>query len=368
MKLARNVLLLLASSLVALFAVELAVRLFFRAEIDAERIAEANARTSFGAFTRPSRVPGLVYELKPGTRLAWGGLPLLAISDGGPYRINEEGEKEVPADAARLAVLGDSTSFGWRVPFAASYPEVLRRTLEERLGRPIAMRNFSVPGYNSEQERIVFEQRVLPWRPDLVVLHYDHNDWEPAIREKPPTYLDPAYGDNPLGSALVKLVARRLRVARETRRHHELLALEHRLFEGYAYQGPLYDRHLEELSRIAETASARGIPVICLVFDAYLERSEEPLESEHYRLLHRGLAATLADQGYFVLELFHPYQKLMAAEGWKDLSPLWIGPEDAHPNETGHGLIAQALTQFILGNTALKDSLSRPAADGRIPP
>lgn len=358
MKPIRNVLLLLASSIVALLAAELAVRIFFRAEVDAGLIAEANAATSFGAFTRPSALAGLSYELRPGTRLGWNDLPLIAISDRGPYRVDESGEGEAPDAAPRLAVVGDSTSFGWRVAFGDAYPELLRRALEERLGRPVAMRNFSVPGYNSEQERIVFEARVLPWRPDLVVLHYDHNDWEPAVREKPPTYLEASYGDNPLHSALVKLLARRLRVAREIRRHAALRGLEHRLHQGYAYEGPLYDRHLEELARMAGAASTRGIPLVCLVFDAYLERAEKPLESEHYRLLHRDFAATLGKRGWFVLELFHPYQKLMASEGWDDLSPLWIAPDDAHPNEAGHSLIAQALTQYILGNAPLRDSLS----------
>lgn len=358
-----NLLLLLASSLVALLAAELGVRLVFRSEVDARRLAEANARTSFGAFTRPSRLPGLVYELRPGTRFAWNELPRIAISSGGPYRVGEDGEAEVTADAARVAVVGDSTSFGWGVPFDAAYPEVLRHALEDRLGRPVALRNFSVPGYNSEQERIVFAEHVLPWRPRLVVLHYDHNDWEPAIREKPPTYLDPAYGDNPLRSALLKLLARRLWIAGARRVYERTRGLEHRLHEGYAYEGPLYDRHLEALGGIAGAAAARGIPVVCLVFDADLERAAEPLESAHYRLLHRGLAAELTARGFFVLELFHPYRKLMAAEGWEDLSPLWLAPDDAHPNEAGHGLIAQALAQFILGNAPLAESLSRPVVD-----
>lgn len=358
-----HLLLFMASSLVGLLLAEVAVRVFFRAEVDAGLIAERNARTSFGAFTRPSGDPALVYELRPGTRLAWNELPLLAISDRGPYRVGEDGEREVPAGALRVAVIGDSTSFGWRVPFDAAYPEVLRRSLEARLARPVAVRNFSVPGYNSEQERIVCERQALPWRPHLLLLHYDHNDWEPAIREKPATYLDPAYGDNPLRSALVKLLARRLRIARETAQRRRLAALEHRFCGDYAYAGPLYDRHLEQLGRIADEASAREIPVLCLVFDAFLSRAEEPLASEHYRLLHRDLVARLTGLGCHVLELYHPYQRLMADQGWQDLSPLWIAPDDAHPNELGHELIAQALTQYVLGDAALRERLAAEARE-----
>jgi lysophospholipase L1-like esterase len=353
-RIAPRLLLLISSSLLGLLLAELAARAFFRSEFDSDLIAEQNAKTSFGAFTRPSRVPGLVYELRARTRLAWNDLPLLAISDHGPYRISETGETTPPENALRIAVLGDSTSFGWRVPFDASYPEVLRRSLSHHFELPIAVRNFSVPGYNSEQERLIFELRALLWKPGLMILHYDHNDWEPAIAEKPATYLEPTFGDNPLDSALVKVLRRRLHVTREIRRRQALLSLEHRFFEDYAYEGPLYDRHLEQLRRIAETASHHGIPVLCLVFDAFLRRAEEPLESEHYRLLHRNLVAELEEYGIHVLELFHSYQRLMADQGWQDLSALWIEPEDAHPSEVGHDLIAQALTQYILGKDLLQ--------------
>jgi lysophospholipase L1-like esterase len=347
-----------------LFA-DLAVGVLFRDEIDSARIAEQNARTNFGAFTRPSQLPGLVYELDPGTRLSWNELPLLAISARGPYRISEEGELPTAADALRIAVLGDSVSFGWRVPFDASYPEVLRRSLGDAFDRPIAVRNFSVPGYNSEQERLVLERLALPWRPRLLLLHYDHNDWEPAIREKPASYLEPSYGDNALRSSMLKLFARRKRIARETERRDRLRSHEHRTFEGYAYDGPLYDRHLEQLRRIAEIAAGQQVPVLCVIFDAFLRRAEAPLESEHYRLLHRQLVPALAGFGYHVLDLFLPYQQLMADEGWDDMSPLWIEPADAHPNETGHRLIAQALTQYILGSPSLRAHFETPVADSR---
>ena len=46
-------------------------------------------------------------------------------------------------------------------------------------------------------------------------------------------------------------------------------------------------------------------------------REEAPLESEHYRLLHRELVAALAGFGFHVLDLFVPYQRLMADEGWR---------------------------------------------------
>ncbi|MCP4204091.1 MAG: SGNH/GDSL hydrolase family protein [bacterium] len=347
-------LLLAALSLLSsLLLLDLAARVLFRRELDPDLIAERNAATNFGAFTRPSEVPGLVYELSSGVRLRWNELEAIAISELGPYRVDEAGERPVPERALRIAVLGDSTSFGWRVPFEVSYPEVLRRSLEEHLGVPVAVRNYSVPGYNSEQERLVCERWALPSQPDLLILHYDHNDWEPAIREKPASYLDPAYGDNPLRSALVRLLLRRVRIAREIERRETPLAREHRLLGDYALEGPLYDRHLEQLGRIADQAARRGIPAVAVIFDAFLQSEQRPLEGEHYRLLHGRLIPALVDRGFEVLDLFHPYQRLMAEQGWKDLSRLWVATDDAHPNEIGHELIAQGLEQFILGNNLL---------------
>ena len=51
-------------------------------------------------------------------------------------------DPEEPADpAVRVALIGDSTAFGWGVEYESIYGEILRRELEKNLGAPVALRN-----------------------------------------------------------------------------------------------------------------------------------------------------------------------------------------------------------------------------------
>jgi len=349
--------LLVAGTCAGLLVAEGVARTAFFEEVDHDRLLERNRRTNFGEFTQPSAVPGLGYELRPGTQLRWNRSLVLAISQDGPYRIPVEGEEPVDPAATRIAVIGDSTSFGWRVPFHAAYPERFRSALAERVGGPFALRNFSVPGYNSEQERLVFERWVVPWRPALLILHYDHNDCEPSIHEKPVSYLDPALGDNPLRSALWKLLVRRTVQLLENRRRAELLALDRELVDGYAQSGALHDRHLAALGEIGRHAAKEGIALVAVVFDARLEPDGARLESDHYRRLHRPLLAALAAGGFEVLDLYPRLQAEMVSRGWRDSSLLWVAPDDAHPGLAGHHWIADQLFEFALERPALRARL-----------
>jgi len=78
----------------------------------------------------------------------------------------------------RVAVLGNSMTYGTSVPIEDTWP----RVVEEHLARDLAQRgdartalvmNFAVQGYALEQMQRVYEDRVRPFRPDvlLVPLH-----------------------------------------------------------------------------------------------------------------------------------------------------------------------------------------------------
>jgi lysophospholipase L1-like esterase len=99
---------------------------------------------------------------------------------GAPVSINSLGfrDREWSADVdevTRVAVLGDSVSFGQDV----AEPEVWCRLLETNLrardaasgtDRDIVVQNYSVPGYCLEHSARVFDDLVAPTRPAVVVL------------------------------------------------------------------------------------------------------------------------------------------------------------------------------------------------------
>ncbi|MEM7203692.1 MAG: GDSL-type esterase/lipase family protein [Planctomycetota bacterium] len=95
----------------------------------------------------------------------------------------------VPADpeALRIAVFGDSVSFGFGVADDEAWPARLRELLAAKAGtRPVQLRNYAVPGYTTTQGRLLFERHVLaagedgedagPFDPHVVLFAFGFND------------------------------------------------------------------------------------------------------------------------------------------------------------------------------------------------
>ncbi len=80
-------------------------------------------------------------------------------------------------DAVRIAVLGDSVSFGFGVDDAETWPHHLAGLLAAD-GRAVQVRNLAVPGYSTAQGRLLFERRVLDgeFAPHIVVFAFGFND------------------------------------------------------------------------------------------------------------------------------------------------------------------------------------------------
>jgi len=341
----RRALVVLVALALGALMLEGIVRIVWRDEVDTRTLREAVEARRIGALKRYAGDPVLYYELEPSLDTTFGGARVVTSPDG--RRVAEDARGPPPADAVRLAVLGDSTCFGWKVPFEASYPERVRARLERAWERPVALGNFCVPGYNAIQDERVLTSRVLPWDPDLIVWHYDHNDVLEPLAEEAPIGMPPTHGDNVLGSALVKLVLRRVREART-----RPLALDrdaHGVWNHYVTSGPLFDRHLEALARAGRACARAGVPVVLLLFDT--ATTDTPDGDEHERRLHEPLREALAAAGFDVVDMLPARRARMRAEGRTELPELWLSPEpplDVHPNAEGHGFIADVLAPALL--------------------
>jgi hypothetical protein len=88
----------------------------------------------------------------------------------------------------RVAVLGDSFTFGWGVAEEEAWPALLEARLVAELGGlDVEVLNFGVPGYNTWLQLLQWRQVVSRYRPDAVLLGYYSND--AAIdREVPNVY------------------------------------------------------------------------------------------------------------------------------------------------------------------------------------
>lgn len=291
----------------------------------------------------PSSHRDVVYELKPrltGTFLRQ------------PISTNAYGmrERDVNIDKAegmyRIAGIGDSVMFGWGVAAEETYLRLLEEALNAQAsrGRRYQALNFAVPGYNTAMEVATFEHKVLPFQPDLVVLHFVDNDFTLPAFLRPP--------ENPWdieNSFLLDFIRRRFGNG-ESDFDDDLVdiqsprPIERRTYSQYSQMvGPTGFR--TALIRLAELTKPRNIPVLILIGGA----------GKTQRAIVERAAKKLGFSTVRVKPYVEQYveEHNLRAERERNSDLFSISATDHHPNPIGHRIYANALLaalqQFGLG-------------------
>lgn len=98
-------------------------------------------------------------------------------------------ERAVAKDRPRIALVGDSTAEFWEVQQDERAPRVIERMLDGR----VEVLNFGLRGAGTDQELIRYQQQVVPFSPNIVVLFFCVNDLGNNVTKesKPWFALDP---------------------------------------------------------------------------------------------------------------------------------------------------------------------------------
>jgi len=72
----------------------------------------------------------------------------------------------------RIAIVGDSYTFGLEVPFESTWGN----KLEKHLPFPAQVLNFGVDGYGVDQAYLRYHRDVRPWHPDIVIFGFINHD------------------------------------------------------------------------------------------------------------------------------------------------------------------------------------------------
>ncbi len=89
-----------------------------------------------------------------------------------------EVSRQKPAGTWRIAVIGDSVTYGLGVPQEQTFCAGLQSRLRAAGSGPVEVLNFGVPAYSSFQEYRLLRSRVLDFQPDLVVWVFSSDDTE----------------------------------------------------------------------------------------------------------------------------------------------------------------------------------------------
>jgi len=296
--------------------------------------------TSLRGLVRASSSPDLVYELKPGLDCRFKGTRVRTNSHGMRGRELSVAKAD---DVFRIAGLGDSVMFGWGVAEEDTYLRVLGQRLGSAVAgdRQVEILNFAVPGYNTAMEVVAFRDKVRDFSPDLVVIHFVHNDLglpQFMIEAPNPWSLRELW--------LVDLIRNGWRgLQRRGWQWHQSRELEglsgedrRRVQDAYAHlAGP--EAFRTALASLAQLAEADSIPVVFVL----LQTDGEPYAEASATADRYGFLKVVA--GPFFTDYIRDHDIEPTRDGWADT--FWLSRKDQHPNELGHRLFADAIFETV---------------------
>ncbi len=237
---------------------------------------------------------------------------------GKPYRIEHTG-------AFRIAVLGDSLTFGWGVEEQDTFATRLEAALR-RLG-PAEVLIFGTGNYNTSQEVSLFAEKGIKYEPDMAVLFYFINDAE----------------ETPTKSKWWWLGYSRA-ITFYWSRVHSLIANQSggNSFSDY-YSGlyregmPGWEKTKRSLLRLKEICRGLDIPL-----QVFLLPELHNLKAYPFRREHAMVIDFLRSNRIPVHDLLTEFQRFRG-----DSMSLWVSYDDAHPNAVAHGMIATYASETI---------------------
>jgi len=160
------------SLLITLSLLELTVRLFYTFKSSPRGRANLPVSKTY----RLSDNRNLLYELLPNST---------ATIRGKEYAINDTGFRDknypqIKLNTTRIICVGDSITYGWRVPLEKTYHKQLEKLFNKKKSK-VDIMGMGVPGYNTVQEYYLIREKALDFNPDMVILQICPNDFERTV-------------------------------------------------------------------------------------------------------------------------------------------------------------------------------------------
>jgi lysophospholipase L1-like esterase len=283
------------------------------------------ADATLGQLIRPSRVPDLLFELKPDLDTCFVGVRVRTNAEG--LRAPVSFVRPKPPGVYRVLLLGDSQTFGNGVPYEQTFGALLETELGKRAhGGRVQVVNTGVPAYNTVQEAAYFAASGIAYQPDCVIILFIGNDLEiPDFLLEPDDGLavNRSFAAGALGDLFWRLKRKVIGYDFEVRSSHlQRVPPEYRHLVGY-------DAYREALRSIAETARRDRIPVVDFadyvpsVFRRDRDAAAEMIDFQ------RGLGIRAPDFEF-------PSDRR-----------FWLSETDHHLNPAGHAALALRLLEAI---------------------
>jgi lysophospholipase L1-like esterase len=261
----------------------------------------------------------------------------------------------------RIAVLGDSSTFGWGVEGFEAYPERLQGALARRWHvdpARVEVLNLGVPGYSTFQGRVLLARTALTLAPDLVVWSYLSNDGAMTGENDLVTF---ERRRGALGALLEVLHRSRAFETLEAwiavARAHVAPSAPPDPTDRSRRNVPSYRIAAENMRASIDAARAAGVPIVLVgqctrgKVAAVMARVAADTGTPYLD------ATALLDAAVPTIATAPRYapqrEQLAERYGAGEIAahPRWLAflPDACHPNPLGHELVADALAGVVAG-------------------
>ena len=259
-------------------------------------------------------------------------------------RVNAQGFRdsdfsvEREAGEYRIAVLGDSVTFGFGIPKDKGFVDLLEADLSANTSRKINVMNFGVMGYDSKAEVENYKEFVKPYHPDLLLVAFVLND-----TMTPRTLVEIGQENKKAENNNSSNIAQLLKYS------HLFVWIEHTLSKGdqknmvdaiyhlsYEDGNQNWIRVTNAVAELANLAKTDDVKIAAVIF---------PLldDFEHYQFTreHKKVAALFNEQHIPTLDLLGAFSRNSYLDYFRHPS------DTTHPNELGHQIAASAIAEFL---------------------
>lgn len=288
---------------------------------------------------RVSPDPLLAFELTPSIRNRY-------------IRINSDGFRgpdysmELSAGTRRIAMLGDSETFGFTMAEEATLPGKLQLTLNSSSGERYEVLNFGVPGYNSIQESRMLETKVFKYKPSIVMLYYNFND--PIISPRSMLIKKTVFHRLYLVS-FIDWAFSRHSTSNEIEKHYDKIIKQgstdaDSMVDFYLnlHNGANFETTKSIIQKMANVSKKHGCRFILVIAPELYDYDD--FKKYPYHPIH----ARLKDLASNEIEVLDPLADV-AALGKKP-GDLWVAYNDSHKNEEAQAAVAKAIARYLKNN------------------
>jgi len=278
---------------------------------------------------RRSNIPGLNHEHIPNSSAKLMGVDFKTNNLG--LRDSDIPEKKNLGEY-RVLVLGASITMGWGVPFEKVFTELLQEELSipSKQIRKLNIINGGVANYNATIEAISLEKLFKEVKPDAVLLHYFLRDAEIIPDENQPWIISHSYL-----AAFSYIKSKQALTLFKTKNK----GMGYYYKELYSVNSQSWKNAKAAILKMKNLCESQyKIPFIVAIQPDLHDISAN--SDQIY--CHEQINSFLESNGIYYYNLLKDFQEKIA-----NPQKIWVNHDDAHPNEEGHRIIADALKPFL---------------------